>query len=64
MYLTDITRSYSDVLNKKRTIQPTECEYKQRKAYCHFRNNIVGEIFINNLNSDSKYTLLKLELKT
>ena len=32
-----------------------------RKAYRYFRNNFVSEVFINNLNSESKYCYLKIK---
>ena len=63
LYLTDITRFYSDVLDKKGTIQRTEYEYKHGKAYRNFTNNFVNEVFISNLNIDSKYNFVKFELK-
>ena len=59
MYLTDKTRFYSDVLDKKGIVKRTECQYKQGKAYRYFTNNFVSEVFINNLNSESKYCFLK-----
>ena len=59
LYLTDITWFDSDVLDKKGIIQRVECQYKQGKAYRYFTNNFVGEVFINNLNNESKYCFLK-----
>ena len=55
LYLTDITRFYSGL----GIIQRIEFKYKQGDAYCYFKNNFVSKVFINNLNSESKYSFLK-----
>ena len=54
-----MTHFYSDLLDKKGIIQRIECQNKQGKAYRYFTNNFVSEVFINNLNSESKYCFLK-----
>ena len=59
IYVTDITRFYRDVINRKDLIQRIECEYKQGKAYRYFTNNFVQEVFVNNVNEDSKYCILQ-----
>ena len=56
-YLTDITRFYKDVINKKHLIQRIECEYKQGKVYRYFK--FVLEVFVNNVSEDTKYCILQ-----
>ena len=59
LYLTDITRFYGDVLDKKNIVQRIECEYKQGKAYRYFTDNFISEVFYNNISDESKYCYLK-----
>ena len=59
LHLTDITRFYGDVLDKKNIVQRTECEYKQGKAYRYFTGNFISEIFYYNISDESKYCYLK-----
>ena len=59
VYLTDITRFYRDVINKKDLIQRIECEYKPGKAYRYLTNNFVQEVFVNGVSEDSKYCILQ-----
>ena len=59
LYLTDITRFYGDVLDKKNIVQRIECEYKQGKAYRYFTDSFISEVFYNNISDESKYCYLK-----
>ena len=55
LYLTDITRFYSQVIGKKDLVTRIESEYKQGKAYRYFTNNFIGEVMINNINDSCEY---------
>ena len=59
LYLTDITRFYGDALDTKSIVQRIECEYKQRKAYRYFTDNLISEVYYNNISDESKYCYLK-----
>ena len=59
LYLTDITRFYGDVLDKKNIVQRIECEYKQGKAYRYFTDTFISEVFYINISDESKYCYLK-----
>ena len=59
LYLTDIIRFHDNVLNKRDLIHRIESEYKQGKAYRYYSNNFIGEVFINNINTSSKFCLFR-----
>ena len=59
LYLTDITRFYGDVLDKKSIIQRTEWEYKKGKSYRYFTDNFISEVYYNNISDESKHCYLK-----
>ena len=60
LYLTDITRLYGNVLDKKSIDQRmSKCKCKQGKAYRYFTDNFISELYYNNINDESNYCYLR-----
>ena len=60
LYLTDITRLYGNVLDKKSIDQRmSKCKYKQVKACRYFTDNFISEVYYNNINDESNYCYLR-----
>ena len=59
LYLADIIRFYDKLIAKRDLIQRIECEYKLGKGYRYFSNNFIGEVYIINLDNNSKFSLFR-----
>lgn len=59
LYFMDISRYFLNVISRDNLWQRLECEYKEGKAYRYYSNGFVGEIFINMLQPECKYCIIK-----
>ena len=57
LYFMDISRYFSNVINRDDLYQRLECEYKEGKAYRYFANGFIGEVFVNQ--QDNNYVIMK-----